>query len=129
MVTRTLISSIKGKQLGNTTIELSLFKMSMVYGLLLKINWEICSIIIFIPFSIVKTSKLTIIPIQSISPSLKDILDFPFADDEIRHAVWKFGPWKAPGSDGIHIGFYKENWELVGPLIIQIAHKILLGSQ
>lgn len=38
---------------------------------------------------------------------------------EVKVAMRKLGAWKALGPDGVHIGFYCDNWELVGPFITQ----------
>lgn len=39
------------------------------------------------------------------------------------------GHCKILGPYGIHIRFYKDNWSLVGPYIIQTALKIVSGQQ
>lgn len=41
----------------------------------------------------------------------------------------KTWPLESLSSDGIHFGFYRDNWDLVGYSITHIAHKILDGSQ
>lgn len=55
----------------------------------------------------------------------KEFLNQPHTVEEIKSAVWQLGPWKAPGSDGIPIGFYKEHWDLVGQDITQMVLSFL----
>lgn len=69
------------------------------------------------------------IPIQPLILSLKVILFKSFTADEIKDAVWKLGPWKVSGLNGIHIGFYKENCHIVGLFVAQTSLKILSGQQ
>lgn len=40
-------------------------------------------------------------------------LSLPIEDEEIRHAVFKMQPWKAPGPDGFPTGFYHKAWDIV----------------
>lgn len=55
-------------------------------------------------------------------------LSQPFSPVDIKKAVWKLGAWKAHRPDGIPIGFYKENWDLVGPQITHTTLSILSGQ-
>lgn len=57
----------------------------------------------------------------SLNPSDKAFLNQPFTPSEIKTAIWDLGSWKAPGPDGIQVGFYNDNWELVKDKIYQIA--------
>lgn len=52
--------------------------------------------------------------LQPLSSETKDFLSKPYRVDEVKNAARKLGAWKAPGPDGIHIGFYREHWDLVG---------------
>lgn len=33
---------------------------------------------------------------------------------DVRIALFSMKPWKAPGVDGIQVGFYQRHWEVVG---------------
>lgn len=35
---------------------------------------------------------------------------------------YSMSPWKAPGEDGLHAGFYQTQWNLVGPAICGQVH-------
>lgn len=65
------------------------------------------------------TNNLHFIPFTSTD---KEILHNHFSVEKIRSVVWQLGSWKAPGLDGIPIGFYKEHWDLVGQ---NIGHMVL----
>ena len=38
----------------------------------------------------------------------------PVTDEEIRRTVFSMSPFKAPGVDGFHAGFYQAQWNTVG---------------
>ena len=38
----------------------------------------------------------------------------PISDEEIAGALWSLKAFKAPGSDGLHAGFFQRFWLLVG---------------
>lgn len=48
-----------------------------------------------------------------LDPGVRESLQAPLLDDEIKHAVFGMGPWKAPGPDGFPAGFYQASWEVV----------------
>lgn len=74
------------------------------------------------------THHLNQLPIHQISASDYNILNSPFSRKEVKQAVWNLGAWKAPGPDGLPIGFYKENWSLVGNHIMDIVMKCWEGK-
>lgn len=51
-------------------------------------------------------------------PALNDmeVLDLERAVtvEEIKAALWGLKPWKAPGPDGLHAGFFRKCWQIVG---------------
>lgn len=49
------------------------------------------------------------------------LLEAPFTEDEIKHAVWSCGGSKAPGPDGYSFSFIKSNWELLKSDIMATA--------
>ena len=40
-------------------------------------------------------------------------LNHPISPMEIRDALWSIKPFKAPGPDGLHAGFYQNSWSIV----------------
>ena len=43
---------------------------------------------------------------------------------EIKAALWSLKPFKAPGPDGLHAGFFQKFWHAVGNLVIEEVQKI-----
>ena len=43
---------------------------------------------------------------------------------EIKAARWSLKPFKAPGPDGLHAGFFQKFWHAVGNLVIEEVQKI-----
>lgn len=44
---------------------------------------------------------------------MNNYLDSPFMDEEIRNAVFQMHPTKAPGPDGMSLGFYQKHLGVV----------------
>lgn len=44
----------------------------------------------------------------------KTSLDTPMSDEEIVAVVWSLKAFKAPGPDGLHVGFFQRFWHTVG---------------
>ena len=47
------------------------------------------------------------------------------ADLEVRVALWSVKPFKAPGLDGLHAGFFQRFWLLVGGSVREIVGILL----
>lgn len=58
----------------------------------------------------------------------RSIVDEPYSADEVHKALFSMAPWKAPGPDGFHAGFYQSNWNTVGAASISICLQILNGA-
>ena len=43
----------------------------------------------------------------------KGSLNLPVSDDEIREGLWALKPYKAPGPDGLHAGFFQRFWPTI----------------
>ena len=46
------------------------------------------------------------------------------SEDEIKAALWALKPFKAPGPDGLHAGFFQNFWHTVGNSVIDEVQKI-----
>ena len=42
-----------------------------------------------------------------LSTEEKEILNKPITEEEIRRGLWALKPFKAPGADGLHAGFFQ----------------------
>lgn len=62
-----------------------------------------------------------------LNPSYQAFLGQPLTPSDIKIAVWEPGPREALGRDGIQVGFYKNNWEIVKDKICQIALDFFVG--
>ena len=51
-----------------------------------------------------------------------------FIEAGIYDALHKMHPWKAPGPDGLHAGFYQRFWGIVGSNVKKMALSFLNGS-
>ena len=45
-------------------------------------------------------------------------------DEDVRSGLWALKPFKAPGPDGIHAGFYQHFWHEVGNSVCKEVKKI-----
>jgi hypothetical protein len=66
----------------------------------------------------------TDISYPALTLSMKDKLNAPLADEEIKQAVFQIHPWKAPGPDGFPAGFYQKSWDIVGNSVCNFAKNI-----
>jgi endonuclease/exonuclease/phosphatase family metal-dependent hydrolase len=55
-------------------------------------------------------------------------LGTPFTTHEIKDAIKSMKPYGAPGTDGIHAGFYKEILKLIVPCLTAIFNSFMDGS-
>ena len=46
------------------------------------------------------------------------------SEEEIKEALWSLKPFKAPGSNGLHAGFFQKFWHTVGNSVIEEVQKI-----
>lgn len=42
-----------------------------------------------------------------------ELLNCPVTEKEVKDGLWSMKPFKAPGQDGMHAGFYQRNWNIV----------------
>ena len=51
-------------------------------------------------------------------------IDRPISNVEIKASLWALKPFKEPGSDGLHAGFFQRFWLLVGDSVKKEIHHI-----
>ena len=51
------------------------------------------------------------------------------SEDEIKAALWALKPFKAPGPDGLHAGFFQNFWHTVGNSVIDEVQKIFANRR
>uniref|UniRef100_A0A2N9FS20 CCHC-type domain-containing protein n=1 Tax=Fagus sylvatica TaxID=28930 RepID=A0A2N9FS20_FAGSY len=51
-------------------------------------------------------------------------IGIPVSPLEIKNALWSFKPFKAPGPDGLHPGFFQQCWHHVGPSVVREVSSI-----
>ena len=83
-------------------------------------------------FSKLYTSKMCMVSIESLFANFSCYMLFEeesrwmgreVDDEEIKTALWSLKPFKAPGPDGIHAGFFQYFWHDVQALICQEVKK------
>lgn len=50
-----------------------------------------------------------------------DFMSTPLTSDEIKETMFDMAPFKAPGLDGFHAGFYQSQWSIVGNAVANQA--------
>ena len=50
-------------------------------------------------------------------------------EEEIKEALWSMKPFKAPGPDGLHVGFYQCFWLMVGKSVVEEIKDIFLKKK
>jgi hypothetical protein len=51
-------------------------------------------------------------------------LNASIVNDEVRRAVFKMNPWKAPGPDGFPAGFFQKSWNIVGQHVCEFVREV-----
>lgn len=56
---------------------------------------------------------------------LEDVMEIerPVCNEEIREAMFSMGPFKAPGSDGLHAIFFQSQWDVIGTSVCNFVKK------
>lgn len=60
----------------------------------------------------------------SLDEQERGVIGQEISDSEVRRAVFEMNPWKAPGVDGFHAGFYHQFWNDIGPQICQFVRGV-----
>ena len=53
------------------------------------------------------------------------ILQRPFTKEEVKRALFDMAPFKSPGNDGLHAGFFQKSWAIVGKSLCEYVLKFL----
>ena len=61
-----------------------------------------------------------------LSEEAKLTLDAMITHEEIKEALWSMQPYKAPGPNGLHAGFFQRFWLLVGDSVREEVENIFL---
>ncbi|XP_050242023.1 uncharacterized protein LOC126690976 [Quercus robur] len=59
-----------------------------------------------------------------LSEEVKQSIDVMVSTEEIKEALWFMKPYKAPGPDGLHAGFYQRFWLIVGESVRKEVEKV-----
>ena len=59
-----------------------------------------------------------------LSEEVKDLIGGMVTLEEIKDALWSMKPYKAPGPDGLHAGFFQRFWLVVGGSVVEEVRKV-----
>ncbi|MDV3157560.1 MAG: reverse transcriptase family protein, partial [Candidatus Phytoplasma australasiaticum] len=54
-----------------------------------------------------------------ISNEMWELINRPFGEEDIKKAMFDMAPFKAPGPDGFHAGFFQRMWSIVGKAVVE----------
>jgi hypothetical protein len=66
---------------------------------------------------------------EKVTPVMNDDLQKPYTTEEVRKALFMMGANKAPGPDGLTVGFYQFHWNILGPGVIAAVLDFLNGGE
>ncbi|WJX12065.1 hypothetical protein P8452_02604 [Trifolium repens] len=66
----------------------------------------------------------TIISFSPLESEMMNKIAAPINDKEVKSAVFKMSPWKAPGPDGFPAGFYQKSWDIVGESVCNFVKEM-----
>ena len=61
-----------------------------------------------------------------ISDEESTILANLVSTEEVKTALWTMKPFKAPGLDGLHAGFFQRTWDTIGETVIKEVREIFV---
>jgi len=77
-----------------------------------------------IQIDVTKAQQILNCELRAISVGSNEALEAPITLSEIRNAIDKGKPPKAPGKDGMGLEFYKSEWETIQTDLLQIFNSI-----
>lgn len=63
-----------------------------------------------------------------IGDTMFQMLQRPVDDIEIKNTIFSIKPLKAPGVDGLHVGFFQSQWNTVGPSVCRFIKETFSSS-
>jgi hypothetical protein len=63
-----------------------------------------------------------------VTPEMNEMLIAPFAEAEVKSALFQMYPLKAPGLDGFPAHFFQKHWDLCGAEVTKAVLRILRGE-
>lgn len=73
-----------------------------------------------------RTPPLSIQWHSCLSEEAKCSLGFRVSIEEVKGALWSMKPFKAPGLDGLHVGFFQTFWLIIGDSVIKEVERLSL---
>jgi hypothetical protein len=71
--------------------------------------------------------------LPSWAPRVSDIetltIGAPVSANDVKTSLWSFKPFKAPGPDGLHPGFFQKCWNIVGDSVINEVKQIFISGK
>lgn len=61
-----------------------------------------------------------------LSDKAKSSLEAMVTLEEVKDALWSMKPYKSPGPDGLHAGFFQSFWFLVGDSVREVVFKAFI---
>lgn len=86
-------------------------------------NWGI----LFFTFTLINTRLLDNVQFSQLNINQAQLLFAPFTDTEIK-TTSQLGQWKAPSLDGLPVGFFSENWDIVRIDVIGLVKNMATSS-
>jgi hypothetical protein len=71
-----------------------------------------------------RTWHQTAITYPALDSAVKDKIDAPVNEEEVKNAVFNIHPWKAPGPDGFPAGFYQKSWDIVSSNVYRFVDNV-----
>jgi hypothetical protein len=59
-----------------------------------------------------------------LSSEVIENLNKPIVNEEVRSALFRMNPWKAPGPDGFPAGFFQKSWNIVGQQVCDFVREV-----
>jgi hypothetical protein len=79
---------------------------------------------LFTEDQLTRTWHQTAITYPAIDLAVKDKIDAPVKEEEVKNAVFNMHPWKAPGPDGFPAGFYQKSWDIVSSNVYRFVDNV-----
>ena len=61
----------------------------------------------------------------TLAEDLRQVIHRLFTDVEVKKTLFDMAPYKSPGNDGFHAGFFQKTWAVVGESLCNFVLKFL----